>query len=56
MCSYPTRNRKFQKKKARKFKKFENTNIASFQAKIGFARPRKRGKKENRSDVFILDP
>ena len=31
---YPTGNRKFQKK-AKKFKKLENTFMASFQTKIG---------------------
>ena len=32
--SYPTRNRKFQKK-GKKLKKLKNTTMASFQAKIG---------------------
>ena len=44
MCSYPTRN-KNSKKIAKKFKKLENTVIDSFQAKIGWERPRKRKKK-----------
>ena len=43
--SYTTRNRKFQKKKARKFKKLKNTITASFQAKISWGRPKKRKKK-----------
>ena len=47
-------NRKL-KKKAKKFKKLENTIIASFQAKIGCERLRKREKK-NRLDVFLPDP
>ena len=51
MCSYPTRNKNSQKK----FKKLENTIIASFQAKIGCERLRKREKK-NRLDVFLPDP
>ena len=56
MCSYPTRN-KNSKKIAKKLKKLENTSIASFQAKIGFERLRKREKKKkNRSDVFLPDP
>ena len=56
MYSWPTRNRKL-KKIAKKFKKLENTSVASFQAKMGWERPRKReNKKKNLSDVFILDP
>ena len=47
-------NRKL-KKKAKKFKKLENTVVASFQAKIGCERLRKREKK-NRLDVFLPDP
>ena len=56
MYSYPTHNRKFQKN-SKKFKKLENTIIASFPAKIGWKRPRKREnkKKKNRSDVFLSD-
>ena len=50
-----SRNRKFEKKIAKKFKKFQNTIIASFRAKIGWERPRKREKK-NRSDVSQPDP
>ena len=43
MSSYPTCNREFQKnsKIFQKIKK--NTIMASFQAKIGWERPRKRG-------------
>ena len=37
---------KIPKKKAKKFKKFENTIIASFQAKIGQERLRKRENKK----------
>ena len=40
--SYPTRNRKFQKNKKKKFKKLKNTTMASFQAKIGWKMLRKR--------------
>ena len=43
--SYPTRNRKFQKLK--------NTITASFQAKPGWERPRKREKKNYRSYQFL---
>ena len=35
------------KKIAKKFKKLENTIIASFQAKIGWESPRKREKKKS---------
>ena len=55
MCSYPTRNKKFQKITI-KFKKSKNTIIASFQAKIGWEWPRKRKHKKNRSDVYLPDP
>ena len=44
------------KKIAEKFKKLENTIIASFQAKIGWERQRTRENKKNRSDVFVPDP
>ena len=46
MCSYPTRNRKFQKT-YKKFKKLEKTIIASFQDKIGWERLRKKEKKKS---------
>ena len=45
MSSYPTRNKIFQKN-SKKFKKLENTIIASFQAKISWERPRKREKQK----------
>ena len=54
MRSYPTRN-KNSKKIAKKFKKLENTIIASFPAKIGCERLRKREKK-NRLAVFLPNP
>ena len=42
------------KKLAKKFKKLENTIIASFQAKISWKRPRKgEKKKKNHSDEFL---
>ena len=44
------------KKKAKKFKKFENTFIAFFQAKIGWERVRKRESEKNLSDLFLPDP
>ena len=49
MSSSPTRNRKFKKKIAKKFKKLENTIIASFQGKIGWERPRNRENKKKKS-------
>ena len=54
MCSYPTRN-KNSKNIVKKFKKLEKTIIASFPAKIGWGRPRKRENKKNLSDVFLPD-
>ena len=48
----PDPEQKIPKIKAKKFKKFENTIIASFQAKIHWTRPRKREKK-NSFDVFL---
>ena len=47
MYSYPTHNRKFQKN-SKKFKKLENTIIASFPAKICWKRPRKRENKKKK--------
>ena len=41
---------------AEKFKKLENTIIASFQVKIGRERSRKRENKRNRSDGFFTRP
>ena len=37
----------------KKFKKLENTIMASFEAKIDWKRPRKSGKKKNRFDEFL---
>ena len=57
MSSYQTRNRKFKKSSKKIQKKLKNTIVASFQAKISWGRPRKRGKKiktkKNRSDEFL---
>ena len=47
---------KNSKKIAKKFKKLKNTIMASFQAKIGWQRPRKREKKKNCSDEFLPNP
>ena len=55
MSSYPTRNREFQKI-AKQFRQLKNTIMASFQAKIGWERLRKRENKNNRSDEFLPDP
>ena len=44
------------KKIAEKFKKLENTIIASFQAKIGWERLRKRENKKNCFDLCLPDP
>ena len=41
---------------AKNIKKLEHNIIASFQAKIGWERPRKRENKKNHSDVFLPDP
>ena len=44
------------KKKVKKFKKLENTIMASCRAKIRWERPRKgENKKKNRSDEFLPD-
>ena len=40
---------------AKKFKNFENTIIASFQAKIGWELPRKSENENNRFDGFQTD-
>ena len=48
MNSYPTRNRKFKKSSKKIHKKLKNTIVASFQAKISWGRPRKRGKKKQK--------
>ena len=55
MCSYPTRNRKFQKKKSKKIQKTKETIMASFKAKISWEGTRKR-KEKNRSNEFLRDP
>ena len=52
--SVPTRRvRKIQNKIAKKFKKLKDTVMASFQAKIGWKRPRKR-KNENCLSIPVL--
>ena len=43
--SYSIKNRKLKKKIAKKIKKLKNIIMASFQAKMGRERPRKRKKK-----------
>ena len=53
--SYPTRNRIFQKKIAKKFKKLKNTITASLQAKVGWKRLRKRENKNYCSVSFLPD-
>ena len=52
--SYPTDNRKFQKKR-KKIKKSKNTVVASFQAKIGWKMPRIRENRNYRSVPFQQD-
>ena len=47
---------KNSKEITKKFKKSENTIIASFQAKLRWEWPRKRKNKKNRSDGFLNDP
>ena len=44
------------KKHAKKFKKLENTNMASFQAKTVWERLRKSENENYRSDLFLPDP
>ena len=44
------------KKIEKKFKNLKNMINSSFQAKAGWERPRKRKKKNYRSDQFIPDP
>ena len=53
--SYPTRNRKFHKN-SKIFKKLKNTITASFQAKIGWKRLRKRENKNYLSVSFCFVP
>ena len=52
--SDPTRKRKF-KKIAKKFNKVKNSIMASFPAKIGWKRPRKRKNKNCLSVPFLPD-
>ena len=47
MCSYPTRNRKFQNN-SKRIQNLENTIIAFFQAKIGGERLRNRENKKKK--------
>ena len=51
--SYPMCNRKFQKKRKKLQKKLKNTIVASFQAKIGWKRLRKRENKNYPSVPFL---
>ena len=53
ISSYPTSYGEFQKNRKKKLK---NTIMASFQAKLGWERPRKRENKNYRSDQFLPDP
>ena len=50
--SYPTRHRKFQKKKGKKFKKLKHTITASFQAKMGWKSSRNGENKNYHSVSF----
>ena len=52
--SYPTRKNKLQKNR-KNIQKIKNTIVASFQAKIGWKRLRKRGNKNHRSVPFLPD-
>ena len=54
MSTYPARNRKFEKKIAKKVKKLKNTIVASFQAKIFWGMPRKRENKKNKKKKKIV--
>ena len=47
--------RENSKKIVKKFKKFQNTIMASFEAKIGWKRLRKRENKNYRSVMFLPD-
>ena len=53
-CSYPTRNSKFQKNR-KKFRKLKNTIVASFQAIIGWNRPKNKENKNYNSVSFQPD-
>ena len=52
--SYPTGYRKFEKNN-KKTRKLKNTIMASFQAKIGWKRLRKKGNKNYISVTFLPD-
>ena len=51
----PDAQQKIPKKLQKKFKKLKNKVMASFQAKIGWKRPRKRENKNYRSISFLPD-
>ena len=51
MSFYPTWNRELKKQQ----KKLKNSTMASFQAKIGWEKARKRENNKNRSDEFLPD-
>ena len=51
----PDAKEKIQKKIAKKFNKLKDTVMASFQAKIGWKRPRKRKNKNCLSIPFLPD-
>ena len=53
--SDPTHKRKFKNKIAKKFNKLKDSVMASFQAKIGWKRPRKRKNKNCLSVPFLPD-
>ena len=55
VTSLPDAKKKIKKKKGKKFKKLKDTIMASFQAKIVWARQRKRENKNCRSVPFIPD-
>ena len=52
--SYPKHKRKFQKNR-KKIQKLKSTIMASFQAKLGWKRLRKRENNNYRSDHFLPD-
>ena len=55
MCSYPPRNRKFQKN-SKKIKKIKKHHHSFFLSQNRLGKADKDREKKNRSDVFILDP
>ena len=55
MSSYPTRNRKFQKK-AKKIQKIKNHHFGNFSCQNKLGKAEKEKKKKNRSDEFLPDP